>query len=370
MRYPSRPMPAVVRASAATLRSKAIKPPSRRSSGISSSIDLEAMQAEITAKVEASPLENVLIRLADNGDRVIYNDWWGTLTEDSVFQLASSSKLFTGMTALHCISQGHMSYTDTLSSILPEFAGTPVANATISQIMCHTSGIQALDPTSNPTTGTLYTWVQRIAAGEFSNLLAPGVFNYSGTGFDVLNRVTEKVWWDAEGELLEDLLKRLYTSIGCTSTVTATFPDPESIPPEDLAIGRGRYLAGGGGLRSTGRDMVRFMGWMRSGAGILSPQVYQDMIKFRVQNPAFDGSPYTAGEYGYCLYRERVSAKEAEPPLTIGHGGSLGTIPYVDLRTGVHGIIVGPTSLANLFALGLDVQTIVRKYYKDLDDAE
>jgi hypothetical protein len=94
--------------------------------------------------------------------------------------------------------------------------------------------------------------------------------------------------------------------------------------------------------------MTIFADYWKDGGGLFSSTLYNEMIKFQVQNPQYypptspGTAPYTSGEYGYALYRDQVSAEQAEPPLTIGHGGSSGTVPYRDLESGVHGIIAAP----------------------------
>ncbi len=67
---------------------------------------------------------------------------------DTIFDLASLSKLFTCIVAMQQIQAGKLDLNATVASYLPEFATNGKGAITIKQLMTHTSGLPADPPTA------------------------------------------------------------------------------------------------------------------------------------------------------------------------------------------------------------------------------
>ena len=88
---------------------------------------------------------NGTVLVSDN-DQVIFKKAYGyadfktkdTLTENSIFQLASVSKQFTAVSVMLLKEQGKLSYTDEVSKFFPEF---PYPGVTIKRLLAHRSGL-------------------------------------------------------------------------------------------------------------------------------------------------------------------------------------------------------------------------------------
>ncbi|KAI1811337.1 putative beta-lactamase [Poronia punctata] len=66
-------------------------------------------------------------------------------TVDTIYDLASLTKLFTSVAALRCIDQGLIELEGTVATYLPDFAANGKEEITIQQLLTHTSGL-APDP--------------------------------------------------------------------------------------------------------------------------------------------------------------------------------------------------------------------------------
>jgi CubicO group peptidase (beta-lactamase class C family) len=270
--------------------------------------DIPAIQALIDQAIDDA-LPNltggIICRIEAEDGTVIYDDARGGPLKTDQFQIASSTKPFTGLLALNLVDRGLLNLTDTIGGILNEVdegwtTGLPVTNgqtnSTVEMLLTHTSGILPSSPASNPTEAgyTLYDWSKNVAAdnpyvgtptitGGF-----PGTFEYSGTAMDILLRMCEKVIWETDGVSLESYWGNLLTTIGMTvqPRLTGTHTEFPPLPninlndPANDAVGHFRYISGGGGIRSTSAEMTIFADYWKDGGGLFSSTLYNEMIKF------------------------------------------------------------------------------------------
>ncbi|WP_313750279.1 serine hydrolase [Streptomyces parvus] len=68
------------------------------------------------------------------------------MAEDTVFDLASISKLFTSLLAVQQIERGRLELEATVASYLPDFAGGGKQDITVRQLLTHTSGFRSWIP--------------------------------------------------------------------------------------------------------------------------------------------------------------------------------------------------------------------------------
>ncbi|MFC9246105.1 serine hydrolase [Streptomyces sp. NPDC057136] len=123
------------------------------------------------------------------------------MAEDTVFDLASVSKLFTSILAVQQIERGELELEATVASYLPDFAGGGKQDITIRQLLTHTSGFRAWiplykEPTREGKLGLLWKEVPASAPGT--------AYLYSDLNLISLQLVLEKITGRALDALLRD----------------------------------------------------------------------------------------------------------------------------------------------------------------------
>lgn len=73
-------------------------------------------------------------------------DEWEPMRTDTVFDLASVSKLFTSIAVVQLVEEGRVSLDSPVAAYLPEFAANGKAGVTVQQLLTHTSGFTAWLP--------------------------------------------------------------------------------------------------------------------------------------------------------------------------------------------------------------------------------
>jgi len=137
---------------------------------------------------------------------------------DTIFWLASTAKMFTGVAILMLQDEGKLSLDDPVAKYLPEFSklrtpsGKP-ANISIKQLLTHTSGL-GKTPLRYYVTGHLSGLVRGILGAPMQ--FEPGErFGYTNSGFEVAGRVVEVV----SGKTFDAFLKeRLFDPLGLRDT--------------------------------------------------------------------------------------------------------------------------------------------------------
>src|SRR6476620_10794440 len=73
-------------------------------------------------------------------------DQWEPMRTDTVFDLASMSKLFTSIAVVQLAEEGRVSLESPVAAYLPEFAANGKAGVTVRQLLTHTSGFTSWLP--------------------------------------------------------------------------------------------------------------------------------------------------------------------------------------------------------------------------------
>ncbi len=330
-----------------------------------------SMSARPTASTTLDPVESILQDAVRSGQiggaslilvhhgEVVFKRAVGNLSVDQQIRIASSSKPVAAAAILTLVDDHTLSLGDPVSKFLPELKSTRVGSATLEQLLSHTAGMPRSYPGGRPRSGTLADFSRRIASrGDFGS---PGSFQYSGVSIDIACRMAEA----ASGVPFETLIqKRVWGPIGMTHTDFTLAADPRSVPADALSKGEGRYVSCGGGMSSTLDDMAAFYEMLlhngvSQGRRILSARSVQEMETKHAVNPRKEDDPYTTGEYGLALYRDRVAPSGA--PLTISHGGALGTMPWADLDRDLVGVFFSQGRLKRVLPLISTVQQEVRE---------
>ena len=146
------------------------------------------------------------------------------MTLDTLFDMASVTKaMATTLGMMYLVDQGYVSLDDTVGSLLSDFAGGPLDDATVAQLLSHRSGIAAWE--------ALYLFIAQ-DRGDVRDYLSGnnpgdwpgrpvrpgpiGEYVYSDLGYWVLGFIIEEL----SGMCLNDfVMQRLYQPLGLTDTM-------------------------------------------------------------------------------------------------------------------------------------------------------
>ena len=316
---------------------------------------------------------------------------------DSVFRIASMTKVVTGVAVMMMVEEGKLRITDPVSRYIPEFKHLEVAVArrtgdgaageaeggvsfytvpaerevTIRDLLTHTSGLVS-GPMSNASErpvaqrpdDTLADYVPRL--GKTVLEFQPGSqWAYSpGAGFQTLGRIVEIV----SGQSLDQFMRqRIFDPLGMQDTAfhptetlasrlvtaylrTATGVEPD---PDPDRMQRPNFHRASGGLVSTAEDYVKFgqmllNGGALDGERLLSPRTVEQMASLHIA-ATLPGRP--AGE-GYGLSVRVVSNAAAGGSRvsdgSFGWSGAFGTHFWVDPRDEIVAVMMIQTPIREL----------------------
>ncbi|VUC35004.1 unnamed protein product [Clonostachys rosea] len=158
------------------------------------------------------------------GHRKLYADANGTLLEpeeqenatlDTVYDMASLSKLFTAIAVLREVDAGRINLNETVATYIPEFGANGKENITVINLLTHSSGLLP-DPTPDLWKSNYSSIDQRVATLLTLPPQAPPrtQFIYSDIGFMTLRYILEKV----TGRNFELLVYSYTIPLGMNST--------------------------------------------------------------------------------------------------------------------------------------------------------
>ncbi len=277
------------------------------------------------------------------------------MTEDTVFDLASISKLFTSVLAVQQIERGALELEERVAAYLPEFGGAGKQDMTVRQLLTHTSGFRAWIPLYKEPTreGKLrLLWNEAPAS-------APGTkYLYSDLNLVSLHLVLEAI----TGRTLDALLHDEITApLGMHRT---RFNPPASWKPKIAATEDARLpwsgldrglvwgevhdenaygfggVAGHAGVFSTAWDLAVLARTLLNGgaygrARILEPESVE--LMFTDFNTAFPGDEHGLG---FELHQHWYMGAMATPK-TAGHTGFTGTSLVLDPSTDSFLVVLG-----------------------------
>lgn len=159
------------------------------------------------------------IGFADIGNRV-------PATRDTVFKIGSISKSFTALAVLQLVEQGKLDLDASVSKYLPDLA-EPAANATIRELLTHTSGIPTY--TDKSETRPLLEWseptreyVLDLFQTKDLEFAAGTRYNYSNSGYYLLGLLIESV---SEQDYFEFLKDNILRPLGLTATYSGAYEE-------------------------------------------------------------------------------------------------------------------------------------------------
>ncbi|MDI2032801.1 serine hydrolase domain-containing protein [Saccharopolyspora sp. TS4A08] len=292
--------------------------------------------------------DGVVVSRTAAGKELRYADGNGTelpaqdqepMRPDTIFDVASISKLFTSITALQLVDDGKISLHDRVAEHLPEFAVNGKQDITVEQLLTHTSGLQA----------EVQLWKlppeQRIPSVlALTPEHPPGThYEYSDPNMITLGVLVERV----TGHPLDQVVQEWITKpLGMADTgynppasklhrIAAT--EFQADPPRGMVRGQVHDenawslggVAGQAGVFSTADDLAKLgqallNGGSYDGTRILSQSTVEKMLTDF--NGEFPGNAHGLGfELDQRWYMAGLSA-----PRTAGHTGYTGTSLVID----------------------------------------
>ncbi|MGI5213744.1 serine hydrolase domain-containing protein [Plantactinospora sp. CA-290183] len=133
---------------------------------------------------------------------------------DSIFDLASITKVYTSILLLQQVDRGRVALDAPVASYLPGFTGAGKSGVTVAMLLSHTSGL----PVGATVTGlpdNTARWNAVLATPLVSGATPGSTFRYSSVGLMVAGKIVEKV----AGQPLDQALRTYLTGpLGLTDT--------------------------------------------------------------------------------------------------------------------------------------------------------
>lgn len=283
------------------------------------------------------------LRYAGSGGAELPRDAWIPMREDTLFDMASISKLFTAVVAMQLVERGLVEVDTPVARYIPEFASNGKQAVTLRHLMTHTAGLPAgLNINPYPTVPERLAAIYAVRAGA-----EPGTrYLYSDLSFIVVGKVLEQV----TGKPLDQLVREGISQplgLGDTLHNPPVSLRPRIAPTEWQEGGRGliwgevhdrtSWLLGGtaghAGLFSTAHDLAVFAQTLLNGGRygevrILSPESVRAMWT----NGNAHLGPGAQRGFGFDMYRHSFMGAMATPSV-VGHTGFTGTSLVIDPTT-------------------------------------
>ena len=192
------------------------------------------------------------------------------ITQESVFSVASVSKQITAMSIMILQERGLLNIEDDIRKYLPDVVQFPEP-VTISHMLHHTSGIRecyALTALYDRKPGEVATvpLIVKLLSRQKSLNFTPGTrFSYSNSGYVLLAVIVERLTGMTLNEFAQE---NIFKPLGMTHSRFRDRPDlviPNAVRghhdngTDYILVQTEPCTYGSGGLRSTARDLVKFM---------------------------------------------------------------------------------------------------------------
>jgi serine-type D-Ala-D-Ala carboxypeptidase len=258
------------------------------------------------------------------------------MRKDTIFDLASISKIFTTTAAMKLYEDGYFQLDDPVAKHIPEFATNGKDDVTIRQLMTHTSGFPASAPVYN-VEGDREERHQYVLQYPLTN--EPGtVYTYSDLNMITLGILIERLSGQRLDyyvkEKITDPLKMKDTMYNPPESLRYRIAATEYMPWTDRGIVWGQVhdekawaldgVAGHAGVFSTAKDLATlahmFLNEGRYGEKqILKPETVALLVENQI--PEFPGDDHGLGwEMSQMWYMEGLSEASS-----LGHTGYTGT---------------------------------------------
>jgi CubicO group peptidase (beta-lactamase class C family)/acetyl esterase/lipase len=251
---------------------------------------------------------------------------WGPLTRETPTEMASITKLVTGVLFAQFVDQGLLGIDDPVGKYLPDFPVTGTNVLTLRHCFTHATALEGHEEWG----GMHNPWLENVVANA-GELLRPGqVHNYNGMGYDLAGRVMEIV---SGRNIFRLMRENLFDPLGMSHTTLE----------EDLGFS----------CFSTAADFAK-LGQMLLNRGaygelmFFTPQTFEQCLP-QPLNRYYPAIQNTDWGIGLTWMRQQhpeagKNAKAEDTPLLgrniIGHGSATSAIFRVDLD---HEVVIAQT---------------------------
>lgn len=290
------------------------------------------------------------------------------MRKDSIFQIMSMTKPFTGVAIMMLVEEGKLNLHDPVGKYVPEFKHHQ--GMLVRHLMTHTSGLAANPPGENME----WYYSMKTTLGEAIKyyattplLFEPGTkWSYSNMGIATLGRIVENL----SGQKFEDFIaQRILTPLKMNDTFF--FPDAQPAERKSRIVvnyctannaltpcghttlgGDSRKLRTGAtysapefGLYSTAEDLSRFYQTMLNG-GTYEGKRLLSRASVEAMSMTQTGDLQTGHNTGatFGLTWEVISKNNGAAQLwslgTFGHGGAFGTHGWIDPKKQIVGVFL------------------------------
>jgi len=305
--------------------------------------------------VSLQSLAGATLQVQRNGG-VLYSENFGSFTSATRVPIASASKWLSALALARLVEKGQMSWEDTLGQYISN-APADKKNIRLRQLFSHTSGMSPTENTcmSNPAF-TLATCTDSILAMPL--IYVPGTtFAYGGNSMQAAGRMAEIATGKSWDQLFVD---EMVAPLGLWNTDFATLSS---------ATGYIRNVNPRipGGVRSTAGDysivlaMIQNEG-MYQGVRILNKATLDYMATNHAAGLVIGYTPYPESHgYGIGQWREAVDSNAVA--TRVSSPGAFGTVPWVDKRNNIAGIVFVKGQWSSLRSEIFDLQDLVHTVY-------
>lgn len=307
-----------------------------RNNTLKTSYDFSPIHHKLTSWIDKGYYPGAGILIAQN-NQVIYEDYLGNYTPETVVYIASAGKWLAAATVAAVVEDGKLSWDDKVAKWLPEFTDIK-GQATLRQLFSHTSGYPDYQPKGNHRDDyqTLEESVKHIVSLPTDTI--PGTeFHYGGLAMQVAGRMAELATGkDFETIFQEKIAKRLEMK-------------NTHFTPVDLGGGHSPML--GGGARCTLRDYAHFLEMIANdgvfkGTQILKKASIQEMQADQIKNALVKPGEYVENArasnhksiYGLGEWREELN--QNNEAVLISSPSWAGAYPWIDKENKVYGFLL------------------------------
>jgi CubicO group peptidase (beta-lactamase class C family) len=294
--------------------------------------------------------DGVVVNRATAGYALRYADAAGTelpdaekvpMRTDTIFDMASVSKLFTSITVMQLVERGQVDVAAPVATYLPEFGVNGKESITVAQLLTHTSGLVSWLPlwSAYPDVPSRIKAVMDVAPHN-----PPGsTYEYSDLNLITLGVMVERLTGETLGEVVAERITGPLHMVDTGYNPPASKLDRiaateyEAAPPRGMVRGSVHDenswslggVAGHAGVFSTAGDMAILAqtilnGGTYRGHRILRPDTVTALLTNHNQN--FPGDDHGYGfELNQMWYMGGLSG-----PRTAGHTGFTGTDVIID----------------------------------------
>ena len=322
------------------------------------------LNEEIDKLVENGIVKNIAVRVG-MGDEVLYDAFRGEVNEETLFDMASVTKIMATTTlSLIALDKGLLMLDGEVNAFYPD-----KKHLTIRHLLTHTVGIGHKDLTRlNATNENIAEKILEIP----SDIPIGTDVLYSCPGFILLGKILERVFENPLEKCFDELVAK---PLGLSSTSFLPKNRQNAVNSNLDEELRGvvndyncRYLggiAGNAGLFSNIRDVTKYVALLRKkGAPLFSEEAFlmaSSNQTAEMSNSRGLGFLYVDGKYAQTggLFDEGA----------IGHCGHTGQSVFVDYRTGQYVIILSDATVSTVRKYGCEHYDEVMKMRAQLHNA-